>query len=320
MTATDCAALPASEPEYSLGVPVVSVLVLTMDRPQYVERAIESVRSQTFQNWELLIVQDGNNESVTRAIEACKQGDRRIRHFIRDRRGNIADANNFGLVRARGEYIAILDDDDFWCDPHKLAIQVRFLNEHPGIVGCGGGAICINQKGEETFRYLKPESDEDIKRHALKANPMVHSTLMYRREVAHKLGYYDASLQGFQDWDLVLKLGQSGKLYNFPKYFLNYQMWDGSSSFGAQRQNTRSALRIVHRHRERYNDFGVAIGLAYLYYLYARIPAPIKKYTFGPLSRMKKALFSAKPAPDAAGSRKTAVIKNAPSYESESAG
>jgi hypothetical protein len=97
-------------------------------------------------------------------------------------------------------------------------------------------------------------------------------------------------------------------------------MWDGGGSFASQRQNTRSAVRIVRRHRETYNDFGVALGMACLYYLYARVPVPVKKYTFGPLSRMKKALFSAKSIRTSLATRDTAaVVKSAASCESESA-
>jgi glycosyltransferase involved in cell wall biosynthesis len=293
---TDCATSHVLQPGTSSVVPRVSVLVLTMDRPQFIKRAIESVRAQTFQDWELLIVQDGNNESVAQVIEACASLDRRIRPFRRERVGNIADASNYGLSQALGDYIAILDDDDSWCDRRKLELQVQLLDKHPEYVGCGGGAICIDHNGHETFRYLKPENDDQIKRHALKANPMVHSTLVYRTQVAKKLGFYDTGLPGFQDWDLVLKLGQAGMLYNFPQHFLRYQIWEGGGSFSSQRQNTRSALRIVRRHRERYAGFSVALGMACLYYGYARIPVWAKKLTFGPLSRLKKAIFSGKPS------------------------
>lgn len=275
--------------------PMVSVLMLTMSRTQFVERAVESIRNQTYQDWELLIVQDGNHQPMTELLTSLAAREPRIRYWRRAEKGNIADANNFGLKRALGRYIAILDDDDFWIDKGKLERQVEFLENNPDYVACGGGAICIDQRGEETFRYLKPQADTDIKRHALKANPFIHSTLLYRTKVAEKLGFYDTSLAGFQDWDLVLKLGHQGKVYNFPEYFLCYQMWDGSGSFGAQRQNTKSALRIVNRHRSQYGGYGVAIAMASLYYAYARVPRWVKSITFGPLSRMKKAVFSAKP-------------------------
>lgn len=273
--------------------PRISVLMLTMDRPQLIERAVESVRAQTLADWELLIVQDGDNEAVAAVIEALLKRDSRIRYWRRDKKGNIAEANTFGLRHARGRYIAILDDDDYWCEPAKLELQVRFLDDNPAVVGCGGGAICINEQGKETMRYLKPESDEDIKHHALKANPIIHSTIVYRRETALNVGFYDTSLAGFQDWDLVLKLGESGKLYNFPQYFLCYQIWEGGGSFSSQRKNTESALRIVRRHRDHYRGFVVAFSMAWVYFAYARTPVWLKKSTFAPLSRLKKALFSA---------------------------
>jgi glycosyltransferase involved in cell wall biosynthesis len=84
--------------------------------------------------------------------------DSRIRYFHRQQWGNLAQATNLGLAQARGEYIAILDDDDCWATPQKLERQGAFLDQHPEYVGCGG-AIVIDQYEKETLRYLKPEND-----------------------------------------------------------------------------------------------------------------------------------------------------------------
>ena len=270
--------------------------MLTYNRPQFIGRAIESVISQDFTAWELLVVHDGPNEEIVSVMENWEKIDSRIRYFHRVKGGNIADATNFGLKHARGEYIAILDDDDFWPVPDKLSRQVKFLDESPDYAGCGAGVIAMDENGAETARYYKALTDRQIRRLALVANPMAHSTGMFRRDLIEKCGYYDQTLEGFQDWDMWLKLGQLGKLCNFPEYWQTYQMWPGGGSYNQQKANTRSALRIVMRHRHAYPGFAVALPMAALYHLYAYLPAGVRRFSYGFLSRLKKTAFAPKQA------------------------
>jgi glycosyltransferase involved in cell wall biosynthesis len=274
--------------------PRVSVLMLTFNRPQFISRAIESVRAQTFAAWELLVVHDGPDEEIARIVTAWQGREPRLRYLRRPTPGNIAEANNYGLREARGEYIAILDDDDFWRVPDKLERQAAFLDAHPDHAACGGGAVCIDARGEETLRYLKPEHHEAIVRGALVANPMIHSTTLYRKAAAAGAGLYDESLAGYQDWDFWLKLARIGRLYNFQEYFLAYQIWEGGGTYLAQRRNTACAVRIVRRHGRHYRGYPLALALAGAAYLHARMPEMVKKATFEPLNRLKKTLFASK--------------------------
>jgi glycosyltransferase involved in cell wall biosynthesis len=272
----------------------VSIIMLTYNRPQYIDRAIESVLAQDFQDWSLLVVHDGANNRIAALMESWQRRDSRIQYLPRPKGGNIANATNYGLARAQGEYIAILDDDDYWPATNKLSRQVEFLDQNPDYAGCGGGFITIDEHGRETARYFKVLADEQIRRLALVANPMVHSTGMFRRSLIEECGYYDETLAGFQDWDVWLKLGQRGKLCNFPEYWLVYQMWAGGGSFSRQKANTRSALQIVMRHRREYPGYPAAISMASLYYLYACLPHVVKRVSFDLLSRLKKTAFASK--------------------------
>jgi len=274
--------------------PLVSVVMLTCNRPQFLSRAIQSVLDQSFENWELLVVHDGPNEQTVALMETWVERDPRIRYLRRERRGNIANACNHGISHARGEYIAILDDDDYWAANNKLEKQLAFLEQHPGYAGCGAGMTVIDDRGNDLMSYLKPESDEDIKSKALCANPMTHSTTMFRHSLGKAIGFYDESLEGFQDWDLWLRLGSVGKLYNFPEVFTRYTLWSGGGSFQQQRRNALSALKIVLRHRSRYAGFARAFSLVILHFGYAHLPSAVRKSTFSFLSRLKKTLFAGK--------------------------
>src|SRR5579863_6671892 len=162
-------------------LPRVSVVMLTYNRPQFITTAIESILAQRFQEWELLVVHDGPNQEIPVIMHDWERRESRVHYFQRTTPGNIADATNFGLQKARGEYIAILDDDDYWADNEKLSKQVDFLDSHPDHVCCGGGVIVVGPDSQEQMRYFKPERDEQIKRLALISNPLAHSTTLYRR-------------------------------------------------------------------------------------------------------------------------------------------
>ena len=273
--------------------PKVSILMLTYNRPLKIGRAIASVCQQSFPDWELLIVQDGANTKTSVAVSEWAARDTRIRYFARGTVGCIAEASNFGLARAMGEYIAILDDDDYWSEPDKLKRQVEFLDGHPEYVGCGGGYIVIDEAGRERGIFLKPETDDGIRARALLANPIANSTAMFRRAAGGRAVQYDDSLRGYADWDFWLMMGSAGKLYNFPCVFAHYMLWQGGGSFTTHRTNARSGFRIVWKHRSSYGAFPLAFALALLHYGYACLPRVVRSASYHALSSFKKRLSSA---------------------------
>jgi glycosyltransferase involved in cell wall biosynthesis len=275
----------------------VSVVMLVCDRPELIDRAIRSVLGQQFEDWELIVVHDGPNQRIEAMMRDWVAQDSRIRYLRRFSPGNIANAYNYGIKHARGAYIAILDDDDYWSAPDKLSKQVAFLDEHSDYVGCGGGMIVIDRHGKELMRYLKREDHSDIRQSALLANPMAHSTTMFRREIGDKVTSYDDSLSGFQDWDIWLTLANKGKLYNFQETFTCYTLWEGGGSFRQQRANAISGLKIVWRHRRSYPSAAGALVLGFLHYSYACLPLFVKQHSFSFLSRLKKTIFASRATP-----------------------
>jgi glycosyltransferase involved in cell wall biosynthesis len=274
--------------------PKVSVLIATYNRANLIGRAIQSVLNQTFTDWELIIADDGSTDNTAEVVKKWQRRDSRIKYLRSEHLGRISKISNFGLRKAKGEYLAVLDDDDYWATSDKLKKQVEFLDKNPEYVGCGGGYIVIDENGREKGRFLKPELNEEIKLRALIANPLANLTTMFRRAVAEKLGYYDETMPQFADWDFWLKMGLAGKLYNFQEYFAYYQMWEGGSSFRNQKENVRAALRIIRRYRTNYPGFIKAFFLGWLYAFYASLPMFLKKPLNSGLSLLKKFIFSRK--------------------------
>jgi glycosyltransferase involved in cell wall biosynthesis len=266
--------------------------MLTYNRPMKIERAIASVCGQSFADWELLIVQDGDNPQTAGIVSAWTAKEPRIRYFPRGTVGSIAEASNFGLAQARGEYIAILDDDDAWSASDKLARQVAFLDANPGYAACGGGYVLIDQEGRKRGVFLKPEQDEAIRARALLANPIANSTAVFRRILGGAPALYDLALRGYADWDFWLATGSAGKLYNFPCVLADYTLWEGGGSFRQHKVNARAGVTIVCKHRRHYRSFSMAFVLALVQYGYACLPASVRRLSYHTLSAFKKSLAS----------------------------
>lgn len=273
--------------------PKVSVLMPTWNRAQLLARAIKSVQRQTFTDWELVVINDASTDSTRALLDDLAKKDDRIRP-IHNEKNNYPDISknlNDGMAAARGRYIARLDDDDYWCDDGKLAAQAEFLDAHPDHVLVGGGTIVIDENDRERFRYFKLETDEQIRDKALFANPFTHSTVMFRRDIAQKVGGY-GNYGNVEDWDLWLRMGTRGKFYNFQKYFVRYLLTEKSKTFIFKHSQSRDILRVIGLHRKQYPHFAMAYVLNYAQYLYSFLPQGAQRVLHTTLSRMKRGLFS----------------------------
>ncbi len=104
-------------------MPIVSVLIATYNRAEWLAQAIGSVRAQTFTDWELIIVNDGSTDGTRAWLDRLASEDARVRPIHQDNRG-LAAARNAGIRVATGTYLAIIDDDDAWM-PEKLEKQIH---------------------------------------------------------------------------------------------------------------------------------------------------------------------------------------------------
>lgn len=274
--------------------PKVSVLIATYNRSHFLPRAVESALTQSFKNLEVIISDCRSTDDTATVAKNLEKKDSRVRYFQGEPTKRIAVTSNFGLRNARGQYIAILDDDDRWIDVEKIKKQIEFLDAHPEYVACGGGMVAVDKNGKEMFKFLKPLSDEDIKSKALFANPMANSTTLFRLSAAKKVGLYDEGLSQFADWDFWLKLGKVGKFRNFPEYFSDYTVWEMGQSFAKQRENAIAAVVIVFRYRRHYKGFIGALTLALLYLGYAYLPSWFRSWINPTMTRLKKTIFGVK--------------------------
>ena len=267
------------------------MLMATWNRANIIERAVQSVYDQSFQDWEFIIIDDASTDGTRAFLEKIAEKDERVR-LIRHERNNYPDISqtlNDGLALAQGKYIARLDDDDYWCDPDKLKKQVDFLESHPEYIVVGGGTIVVDDDDKERFRYFKLEADKEIRARALFTNPFTHSTVMFRRDAALAVGGY-GNFKNAEDWDLWLKLGTKGEFYNLQEYFVRYLMNDKSKTVIFKRSQSKEILAILYSHRHQYPNFFSAYMLNAGQYCFSLLPRFLQKILYTNLSRAKRNL------------------------------
>jgi len=258
--------------------PLVSIVLPTYNRALLLKRSIESVLMQSFQSWELIVVDNNEPDDGTLSVmNAFKKLDNRIYHYIchKSTIPGISHYLNFGINASQGKYVARLDDDDEWCYENKLKEQVEFLESNQDYVLVGGGIIMINEKKKELYRCLKKEEDEDIRKNALLACPFEHVTVLFRKDAAIAVGGYK-ELPVAEDWDFFLKLGKIGKLYNFQHYYTYYLQAGQNISLQHQTEVAKIELKTIKLFRNDYPNYYKGLILTYLQYLYSFFPDNIK--------------------------------------------
>jgi len=126
--------------------PIVSVILPIFNAEKYLSVCIESVLNQTFQDFELILINDGSTDGSSVIIKKYEQLDKRVKVFNNDHNLGIIDTLNVGLRLAKGKYIARMDSDDI-CVEDRLKYQVDYLDEHEYIFLIGGSFYLIDENG-----------------------------------------------------------------------------------------------------------------------------------------------------------------------------
>ena len=185
----------------------------------FLEKTLECLLNQTFQDFEIVVVEDGSDDSTREILRKRSKADSRIRVFFPGRLRR-AKALNFGLGKCQGKYLAINDADDF-SKPTRFAKQIAFLESHPevGLLGTGKEV----HDGDNKWVSTIPVTHEEICRHFVKGQPIQHSSVMFRREIVDLVGGYNENISFLLDRDIFLRVVQHTKLHQLdePLIILN---------------------------------------------------------------------------------------------------
>ena len=180
---------------------MVSVIIPTFNRAYILSRAVESVLSQTFNNYEIIVVDDGSDDETCEVIESFNKQVR----FFRTPHSGVSKARNTGIENAKGDWITFLDSDDYWL-PQKLEKQMAYLNANPEYRVCHTDEIWIKNgirinQGKKHRKYagwfFLP---------SLKLCLISPSTVIIWREVLDKVGNFDEDFEYVEDYELWLRI------------------------------------------------------------------------------------------------------------------
>lgn len=210
---------------------------------------LESVQSQTFDDWELCLVDDASTEPhVRKMLQRAEQGDPRVRVRFREENGGIVDASNDGLEMAQGEFIALLDHDDE-LHPDALALVHEALLGEPEADYVYTDEDKIDIAGHHSGPFFKPDWSPERMRTQMYT---CHLSVL-RRSLVEEVGGFDPEFEGSQDWDLVLKVTERARrVLHVPRILYHWRMIETSAAGGdAKPWAFEAGKRAVQAHCER---------------------------------------------------------------------
>lgn len=191
--------------------PHITVLLPAYNAAPYIEESVNSVLSQTYTDFELLIINDGSTDNTRELLE--KYTDDRIRLIHQDNMGLVKTLNK-GLELARGKYIARFDADDI-CYPDRLEKEYQFISANPDYILVGSEADYIDDGGKYIFTFkFENYDDEQIRNEGFASCPVIHSSVLFLKDAVIKAGGYSEKAITFEDHILWRNLSEYGKIHN----------------------------------------------------------------------------------------------------------
>ena len=208
--------------------PLVSVIIPTYNYARFIAEAVASVQSQTYSNWEMIVIDDGSTDNTEEVVKRIAADEPRISYLRQDNARQAAARNN-GIRHAKGNYLQFLDADDL-IEPQKLEQQVAFLEQHTSVdITYSGVRYFSSERADELLLSRQYSSWEDsgawmpeisgqgkeILLALLRNNIMVVNAPLIRREVIDRVGLFDVDLTPVEDWEYLIRCAAHGAVFSF---------------------------------------------------------------------------------------------------------
>lgn len=191
--------------------PRISVIMSVYNSQDYLEIAIDSILSQTYTDFEFIIVNDGSTDNSSLILENFARIDSRIRIINKENEG-LTKALNIAIQTSRGEFIARFDSDDISISS-RLEKQVDFLEKHPKYDMIASSAYFIDKYGNIYNRTIPVISSKLLNKQLRYINPIIHPSVMLRRSVLERVGLYNENIKQYcEDYNLWLRISEFGKI------------------------------------------------------------------------------------------------------------
>jgi len=225
--------------------PKVSVIIPAYNQANFIDKAIESVLRQTYQDFEIIIINDGSEDNTEEIVKSYS--DFRIHYICHANNMGVSEARNIGIRASRGDYIALLDSDDEFL-PERLGKQVQLLQKESSEIG----VVCswlfnIDKKGNYISKRCLPKKDGYIYEDLLSTNPISVPTMLIRKECFEKVGIFDNLLDGQEDWDMWIRIAKCYKFALIKVPLAKRRIHPNRISYDLERKNI-TANRIIKKY------------------------------------------------------------------------
>jgi len=230
--------------------PLISVLMPVYNTPEkWLVRAIESVRTQIYEHWELCIADDASTTPHIRPLlEKIAREDPRIKVFFREANGHISAASNSALELAQGEFVSLLDHDDE-LRPHALACVALELARFPDADLIYSDEDKLNESGVRYSPYFKPDWNPDL----FFAQNFICHLGVYRTALVREIGGFRIGYEGSQDWDLAMRVVERippSRIRHIPRILYHWRAVQGSTAIQVSEKNysVTAAEKVIADH------------------------------------------------------------------------
>jgi glycosyltransferase involved in cell wall biosynthesis len=222
----------------------ISVIMAFHNDGKYLKSSIESILKQTFTDFEFIIIDDSSDDDSL--CIANSFNDKRIKILRNNEQSGLTKSLLHGIDIAKGEYIARMDADDIACI-NRFEKQIEVLQHHREIDICGTWAKEINDEGILIGKRKMPLNDDEIRVFMLVSNPIIHSSVMLRKEILNKQNY-NPSLRYSQDYDLWTRLIPHARFANINEYLLYYRIHDSQITYVNRLKQKENSIFISYNY------------------------------------------------------------------------
>ena len=223
--------------------PLVTVLMPVFNCEAYVGEAIESILNQSFRDFEFIVINDGSTDRSGDILARYERMDERVKVYHQENRGIISSLNR-GCDLARGRYIARMDADDISL-AERLAKQVRYMEAHPEIGVLGTWIEYVDENGSSQGNWCMPTMPALIDWSLFFGSCLAHPSVMMRREVVERLGFYHQVVLQAEDYDLWVRASVVTKLANVPEILLRRRLWEGNDSVRRFQAYEQTVVKVM---------------------------------------------------------------------------
>ena len=257
---------------------LISVILPTYNGLEYIKNAIDSVLSQSYNNFELIIINDASIDNVEDIILKYKEIDNRIIYIKNNNNLERSASKNLWVNKSRWKYIAFIDDDDIWVDKDKLNKQLNIIQNNNNIWIVWTNAICINEKWKEIWKFIMNSTNQKIRNKILLTNQFIQSSILLKKDTFLKAWWFNEKMNLCEDYDLWLRIWNYADFHNINESCIHYTIRNSNTTLLNQNIMKNISIKLAWENRKFYPNISKALIIKLItYFLWIKTISKINK-------------------------------------------